>query len=215
MTGWPPEPARWLGTGERRDHSLLAPETQCLYLGELRRDPLDRHGGLDALIAHFKRSPLSIEVCSERERAHAGKERAIAAVARRLRCVFGAASIATTLTFVPIPPSKRPGHPEYCDRLLRTLRLAFDGLDADVRPLLRQRISTRADHASRQRLSYERLLAITELDPAHAARPLRSLVVLFDDVLTSGKHLRVASERIREHWPAQDIIGLIVARRAR
>ena len=212
MTGWLPEPTRWLASGERGDHTLLAPGFQCLYLGELRGDQ-DR-SGLDALIAHYKRSPLDIEVSSGRGRARAGKERAIAAVAGRLRRTFGAAAVACTLTFVPIPSSKRPGHPQYCDRLVRTLRLAFRGLGADVRPLLRQRVSTRADHASRERLSYERLLAITEIDPAHAARPLRALAVLFDDVLTSGKHLRVASERIRERWPAQEVIAVIVARRA-
>lgn len=213
--GWIAEPARWIGQRERPDHALLRPEQLCLYLGELQPAPAAGSTGINTVIAHFKRSPLAIARSRDPERARADKERAIAGVAMRLRRAFGAAAVGSYLTFVPIPPSKRSGDPAHCDRLARALRLAFGELDADIRPLLVQRVSTYADHERRRRLTHERLFCITELDPAQLARPLRPIVALVDDVLTSGKHLRVASERIRERFPAQDIIAVVLARRAR
>jgi predicted amidophosphoribosyltransferase len=79
--------------------------------------------------------------------------------------------------------------------------------------LLRQTQSTVADHLSgASRLKYDELLEITELDEAQLAQPVRKTIVIFDDVLTSGKHYRVAKTRILEHLPSQDIVGLFVAR---
>src|SRR6185437_16567733 len=96
----------------------------------------------------------------------------------------------------------------------RTLRIAFDGYASDIRLLLRQRMSTCSDHCSgHDRMSYERLFEITELDPKYLVIPLRPIVVLFDDVLTSGKHYKVAKSRIREFFPQQPIVGVFVARR--
>jgi hypothetical protein len=80
--------------------------------------------------------------------------------------------------FVPIPTSKQPGHPEYCDRLERSLRLAFAGYRADVRPLLRLTASTPADHLrAAARLQYQHLLAMTILDARQLAAGLRPVVV--------------------------------------
>ena len=75
--------------------------------------------------------------------------------------------------------------------------------------------STRADHLSAvERLRYQHLLALTSLDARQLAGELRPMVVLFDDVLASGKHYRVAKTRIREVVPGQGILGIFVARRA-
>ena len=58
-------------------------------------------------------------------------------------------------------------------------------------------------------------MRLMELDRAQLARPLRPVVVLFDDVLTSGKHLRAAKARIRERFPEQAVIAVVVARVSR
>jgi hypothetical protein len=62
-------------------------------------------------------------------------------------------------------------------------------------------------------MRFSALLEITELDPEQLGRPLRPLVALFDDVLTSGKHLAIARRRIRERFPDQAIIAVLIARR--
>ncbi len=209
-----PERLRWIDEDTRADHGLLLPSDHCLYFGEFRAQGGWTAGAMNDLIVDFKRSPSRIAASARARAVQHFKDRAIATVACALRRQFARAAIETRLTFVPIPASKLPGETDYCDRLLRTLRLAFAGLHADIRPLLRQRASTAADHRSgTRRLRFDELLELTELDLAQLREPLRPLVVLFDDVLTSGKHLRVAKARIREAFPEQAIIAVLVARR--
>ncbi len=211
-----PERLTWIDEAARRDHRFLGPNDHCLYFGEFLAGSGWNAGATNDLIIDFKRAPSAIAASPNPLAVQRFKERAAARVARALRSQFARTAIETALTFVPIPPSKIRGEPDHCDRLLRTLRLAFAGLDADIRPLLRQRASTVADHCSRGcRMGFGELLELTELDPGELKRPLRALVVLFDDVLTSGKHLAVAKRRIREVSREQAIIAVLVARRVR
>src|SRR6185312_5764785 len=95
-----------------------------------------------------------------------------------------------------------------------TLREAFSSYPGtDVRQLLRIAHSTGADHRSmRDRIRYDDLLAITEVDHAHLRQPMRPTIVPFDDVLTSGKQYRVAKTKILEAFPNQQLISVFVAR---
>ncbi len=209
-----PERLRWIDEASRRDHRFLLPSDHCLYFGEFHARRDWTAGSTNDLVLDFKRPPSRIAASTKAWQVQYFKDRAIATVARALRRQFGRVAIETRLTFVPIPGSKLPGETEYCDRLLRALRLAFAGLRADIRPLLRQRTSTEADHRSgTRRLGFDQLLELTELDPEQLGEPLRPLVVLFDDVLTSGKHLCVAKARIQGLFPEQAIIAVLVARR--
>jgi hypothetical protein len=211
-----PERLTWIDAVARRDHRFLGPSDHCLYFGEFIAGGGWQAGPTNDLVIDFKRAPSEIASSPRALAVQRFKDRAVATVAHALRRQFGRAAIETRLTFVPIPPSKICGEADYCDRLLRALRLAFAGLDADIRPLLRQRASTAPDHRNRAgRLRLGALLELTELDPEQLQRPLRPLVVLFDDVLTSGKHLAVAKLRIREAFPDQAIIAVLVARRVR
>jgi len=211
-----PERWRWIDERTRADHRFLRPEDHCLYFGEYRARCGWRGGPINDLIADFKRSPARI-----RESAHAPsverfKERAIRSVARARRTGFARVAVDTQLTFVPIPPSALAGRSDHCDRLLRARSLAFAGWQADIRPLLRQSAATVPDHArAGARSSFAQLLAITQLDRSQLDRPLRPVVALFDDVITSGKHLAVATYRIREILPRQAIISVCIARRVR
>ncbi len=210
-----PERLRWLDEGGRADHGFLLPSDHCLYLGEFQAGGGWAAGPTNDLIADFKRPPSRIASSAQPRAVQYFKDRAISTVAGVLRGQFGRVAIETRLTFVPIPASKLPGEADYCDRLLRTLRLAFSGLEADIRPLLRQKASRDADHSSgAHRIRFGELLELTELDPEQLREPLRPLVVLFDDVLTSGKHVCVAKARIREAFPEQAIIAVLIARRA-
>jgi hypothetical protein len=204
----------WLDDASRHYHRFLRHTDHCLYFGEFIAGRGWIGGPTNDLIIDFKRAPSRIAASSKSRATEHFKNRAIVRIARALRRQFGRAAIETQLTFVPIPPSKIAGETDHCDRLLRTLTLAFAGLDADIRPLLRQSVSTAADHTSGlRRMRFGELLEITHLDPQQLCRPLRPLVVLFDDVLTSGKHLAVAQQRIREALPEQAVIAVLVARR--
>jgi hypothetical protein len=210
----PLERLSWVDAWQREDHHFLRAEDHCLYFGEFHRSRGWSGGETNQLIADFKRTPSAIAASLESSTLWYFKHRAAWTVARALKRQFGRAAVEALLTFVPMPGSKLPGEADYCDRLSQTLHLAFSGCRHDIRPLLRQRASTAADHASGgRRQRYGALLDIVEIDPAQLAQPLRPIVVLFDDVLTSGKHFAVARERIREAVPGQAILGVFVARR--
>lgn len=210
-----PERLTWIDDANRSDHSFLRKEDRCAFFGELQASTGWGGGATNQLIANFKRSPAQIGHESGGERLRRHRERAINEVATGLRNQFTREEVELRCTFVPIPTSKLPDHPEYCDRLERSLRLAFAGYRADIRPLLRLTANTRADHLSAdERLRYQHLLAMTMVDPRQLGGEPRPVVVLFDDVLTSGKHYKVAKTRIREVFPDHGILGIFVARRA-
>jgi hypothetical protein len=71
-----------------------------------------------------------------------------------------------------------------------------------------------ADHGSVRRLTAEALLRVIGLDRELLLRePLRERIVLFDDVLTSGKHYKCCERRLRELLADAPISGLFVVRR--
>ena len=118
-------------------------------------------------------------------------------------------------TWVPIPPSRCRTDPDFDDRLLQTLHLAFADYDVDVRGLVYQRCNTAADHVVGTRLRASTLQALLCLDAqAIEARPLRRRIVLFDDVLTSGKHYRCCERSLHQALPAMPIDGVFLLRRA-
>jgi hypothetical protein len=195
----------------REQHVFLEPGDRCLFFGEYFAYRGYQGGGTNQLILNFKCRP-SVAASHHGRRSH--KEQAIEAVAAGLRGAIPKAD-AERMTWVPVPPSKVAGHPDHDDRLTRALARAFSGHDADVRCLLRQSSNCEADHASGSRITSDALHALLELDRAALeARPLRETVVLFDDVLTTGKHFKCCERRLRDVLPPDvPIIGVFVARR--
>jgi hypothetical protein len=76
-------------------------------------------------------------------------------------------------------------------------------------------VSTEADHNGGSRLTPDALHALMELDIAQLnALPLRQAIMLFDDVLTTGKHFKCCERRLREFVPTNiPIVGVFIARR--
>ncbi|HEY1314014.1 MAG TPA: hypothetical protein VGE92_09055 [Steroidobacteraceae bacterium] len=205
--------ARLTGIDEtsRTQHAFLQEGDRCLFFAEYFTGKGYQAGGINQLMFNFKTLP-SIASDNPLRRLH--RERAISTIATGLREVLGRKQI-ERLTFVPVPPSKALGHSDYDDRLTRTLKLGCTGCDADIRPLLRRSSSTEPDHRSGDRLTPDELHALLALDfAALAAKPLREVVVVFDDVITTGKSFKCCERRLREVIPATvPIIGLFVARR--
>jgi hypothetical protein len=64
-------------------------------------------------------------------------------------------------------------------------------------------------------LSEQALFEILRIDDAQLARcAVRGRVVLFDDVLTSGKHFKCCERRLKEVMPDVPIAGVFLMRRA-
>lgn len=192
----------------RGDHPFLTEGDRCYFFAEYFAHKGYQGGDTNQLIFNYK-CPMS---------ANAGrltwKARAINSVASGLRGALSREN-AEQFTWVPIPPSKAVGDPGYDDRLQKTLETAFNGYHVDLRPLIRQTTSTNADHTTGERLTPDLLYEMLEIDQvALTTRPLSRAIILFDDVLTTGKHFKCCERRLREVVPeATHILGVFIARR--
>ena len=203
-----PERLTWIDDTNRPDHFFLETGDQCLFFGEYFSGKGFSGGPTNQLIHNFKIKPSVIHANPARRRY---KEEAIREIAAGLRRAIAPESLAK-VTFIPVPPSKIPGHPDYCDRMIRTLNLAFAGTAADVRPLLIQTNNAIADHESNERMSMSDLLDMVRVDERQLTQPPRATIILVDDVLTSGKHFKACKQRVIENLPNWDIFGVFVAR---
>ena len=82
----------------------------------------------------------------------------------------------------------------------------------DVRELIKQSESTQADHESSLRQSTEELTENYYIDQ-ELVYPEPEEIVLFDDLLTTGKHFKAAQRVLRKQYPSVKIRGIFVARR--
>ncbi len=201
-----------LDEASRADHIYLSASDRCAYLTQYCSGSGDNENrACRQLLRNFKCEPSRAR--SDRRRARY-KQEAIAIMGAWLRRAVPR-RLAESCTWVPIPPSQRADEPDFDDRLARTLQLAFGGYDVDVRSLLCQTCSTASDHAGPVRLSEQALLQILRIDEVQLAQsPVRGRVVLFDDVLTSGKHFKCCERRLREALPNVPIAGVFLMRRA-
>jgi hypothetical protein len=198
-----------LDEARRAQHCFLESGDLCRYLWDYTPGPPRTQQ--QRLIGNLKCRPTQVALSALRG---IYKERAILRAAHALRAAAPRRWVEET-SWSPIPPSARLGDADYDDRLLRILDAAFDGYDADIRPLVRQVRTVSADHRNAERLSFTALYALTEVDRTQLLRrPLRAHVVLFDDVLTTGKHFKCAQARLQEALGNIPISTCVLARRA-
>ena len=163
------------------------------------------------MILNFKAGPA---VCARQGARRRHKQQAIATLAAALRRAIPL-SQALRWTWMPVAPSKAPADPEYDDRLVRVLRAAY-GIELDLRAVFTQASSTPGDHAGPERLDLAALRAITRLDTRLLHEPAREQgIVVFDDVLTTGKHFICCAQLLRAAGVRAPLIGLFLARRVR
>jgi hypothetical protein len=202
---------RLLDAHGRAEHAFLAPTDHCTYLAQYCAGSGGHGDGYNRLIRHFKCAPSRVR--SDWRCGH-HKQQAIATLAQQLKDAVTREEAECT-TWVPVPPSKRHGDPDFDDRLARTLELAFGAYDMDMRALLYQVQSTLPDHCGPMRLGVDELYRILRLDAAALGeRPVRERIALFDDVLTTGKHFKCCERRLREALPRTPIVGVFLLRRA-
>lgn len=192
----------------RLQHCFLEAADRCLYLWDYL--PGRAHNRAQRCIQDLKCRPSQAAV---RPLRGAHKEYAIVHAAQVLRAAAPRSWVEQT-SWCPIPPSTRLGAADYDDRLLRLLQLAFAGYDADIRPLIHQAGSLPPDHSGGRRASFAALYELIGVDASQLTkRALRMELVLFDDVLTTGKHFKCAQRRLQEWLGPMSISACFLARR--
>ena len=142
------------------------------------------------------------------------KERAIQTISEDLRRILGKNDIEGS-TFVPVPPSKVRSDSAYDDRLQQILARMGSGFDADIRELVRQRESMAASHRADVRSTISELVENYVIDEELAATPPRNgSIVIFDDMLTTGRHFKAMQQILSARFPDATIFGTFVARNA-
>jgi hypothetical protein len=194
----------------RTDHWFLSATDRCHCLADYLPGRGYRANEVNQLIVNLK-CPPSITSIDPRRRHY--KREAIGQIAHALRVALSRSAVECA-TWIPIPTSRPLRDADYDDRLQRILLAAFGDYALDLRTMLYQSKATAADHGSARRMSAEALYRVTGLDRELLARaPPRERIVLFDDVLTTGKHYKCCERRLREALADIPISGLFVARR--
>ena len=116
------------------------------------------------------------------------------------------------LTFVPIPPSKAKDHRLYDSRLTQMLCAIRPDPLLDVRELVVQTESTDAVHDSDIRPRPEEIEALYEVNET-ISEPTPSVIVVVDDLLTTGAHFRAMESILAARFPDATVFGLFIARR--
>jgi len=137
------------------------------------------------------------------------KARAIRQAAMNLREYLRPQFLASA-TFVPIPPSKVVGDPEYDDRMTQVVQLLGENVDA--RELVCQIESTLEAHTAETRPGPRTLYNNYQIEES-CITPTPSQIAVVDDVLTTGAHFKAMKRILGETYPDVPIVGIFIARR--
>ena len=189
----------------RLDHHQLNDNDQCYFLGEYTAHAGYNKSPTNSLIWNFKKS---LDRRGKPEWKY--KKHAILRAAKAFR--IGLGEDPPPWTFVPIPPSKKPGHRYYDDRITQMLQAIWPDKKIDIRELIIQKKSTETAHGSSVRPTPQQIKAVYRIDK-DLTIPEPATIAVVDDVLTTGAHFRAASEVLKEQFPETPILGLFIARR--
>ena len=191
----------------RGDHWYLGEPDECYYLGEYTARKSFAFSETNQLIANFKKS---VQRRGNPDWKYKGA--AVQKAGSAFRAALSTAWLSRA-TLVPVPPSKAHGDPLYDDRMLQMLAVATQGLQADVRELVRQARSTEAAHLSDARPTPADLIANYAIDEPVAAEAEPTVIGAFDDLLTTGCHFRAMKSVLEARFPGVPVLGFFVARR--
>jgi hypothetical protein len=191
----------------RGDHTFLEAEDECLFFGEYTARKGWSFSETNKLVLNFKK-PVARRGRSE----WSYKIRAVHEVAGAFSTNIGKAF--SSITLVPVPPSKVKTDPEYDDRMMDMLRALRppQGITPDVRELVIQTHSMAAAHESANRPppgEWENVYAIDET----LAQNEPTWIGIIDDLLVTGCRFRAMSNVLKRRFPAARITGLFIARR--
>jgi len=190
----------------RNDHYYLDSDDYCTFMGEYTARKGYGYSPTNQLISNFKK-PISARGSSQWPH----KQRAIKAIGKSLANCLEPWS--DKITLVPVPPSKCKADKDYDDRIVQALAICQQHIRSiEYRELVIQTESTEAAHSSNFRPRPDDLEAIFVVDKL-LLNGVRDMIVIVDDMLTTGCHFKAMKSVLCEHFPNNMIAGLFVARR--
>lgn len=186
----------------RRDHFFIRDDDECYFLFEYTAGA-GYAGDANQLIVNLKKKKGA--------GGYHWKANAIAKCAKYLEPAINHEWLRSAV-LVPVPPSKAKGDPDYDDRILRICYSINVGFPVDVREIITQTVSTDPVHAG-SRLRPEELTQIYAIDEDLCSNmPVQIGVV--DDMLTAGAHFRAMKDLLQIRFPAANVVGFFITRRA-
>ena len=190
----------------RGDHWYLRRTDVCRYIGEHTAEKGFDYDATNSLILDFE-MPVSRTGTGRRPQ----KEKAIASAAAALRQALEESLLELDrAVFVPVPPSKAKDDDEYDDRLVRMLKAVRPERPLDVRQLIVQTRSVEPTHRRPTRVrasDIENMYGIGKALEGEEETPSAGVVVVVDDLLTSGAQFRAAQRKLSRHFPDIDVVG--------
>jgi hypothetical protein len=186
------------------DHWYLDATDECYFGGEYTAGRGYTHSVTNQLILNLKK-----KMDRQGQPDWKYKSHAIRQAARNLRDSLTPAFL-DSATFIPVPPSKVAGDPEYDDRMTQVLQLLGNGVD--VRELVCQTESMHEAHTAAARPGPATLYNNYEIEES-LVEPTPTRIAVVDDVLTTGAHFKAMKRILSEFFPDAQIVGIFVARR--
>lgn len=196
------------------DHYHITDSDSCYYMIEYHgNEGLDDEGF--SLIQNIKKS---ISLSGQPQYQY--KRQAIREVANIIADMPFSAPEKTI--FIPAPTSKKQQHPEYDDRLIKTLEQAnAKRLRNGMSPFQISECIETTVNRNPQHLSGDNRRSKDELKETMRIRPGSNIpsdiqhIIIFDDVITAGTTFKCCQEILKDYDPSIPckVVGLFIARR--
>lgn len=203
-----------VGDHERPDHSHLPGDSTCYFWGEYTptahtNGPPWDFSPTNQLIFNFKKKLDSP--------GQYYKRAAINQVVQAYTTKWNWAVLRQhRAALIPIPPSKARTDPLFDPRMHEVLTGVAQSVGGpfDIRDCLSFSGAFAASHEAAARPTPDELYRELAFDPvAGRVGEPPGLIMLFDDVLTTGAHFVAATRRLGEAFPGVSVIGSFIARR--
>ena len=112
---------------------------------------------------------------------------------------------------IPLPPSKKKGHPLYDERIMAVLRnFSSAQKKCDLREIISIKENLEATHKSSKK-SPDEILSNLIIDKKLCVNKSNS-IILVDDVVSSGAHFKACQKGLSLEFPNANIKGVFIGR---
>lgn len=202
-----------LATEDVNDHFYLGIDDEVYYLEEYKAGE-GFVGKGNSLIYNLKKSVAKKGTDEWIYKVEYMQD--IAALLSNVMNKNGEGEIGRKVYWIPVPPSKIRTDPLFDDRNYQILILAMgisESRNHFIADVLHQQSNRQSFSSATGQRNIASLVSNYIMNDIPNYVPERDLIVIFDDVLTTGCHFKAVEEMILNKYEDADIAGFFVARR--